>query len=233
VGAADRREVTLAAESSPPRPSLGTAGSWRHRRRWLSGILRRPFDSAANHLKREQASTKVFSPLTAFLKFPLLSRIFYLGRFARCEAGDGLSLWFDVDLTPREKAVLAALREGLSEKQIARRLGISLNTVHVYVKSIYRSYGVNSLGELLSIWASENAWGQRSAGMASSQGNHPSVAEELARTAEHLRRALHAAQREERGSAERGAIAAALMHVESLEATLKKLGNLRDKDQLA
>jgi len=120
--------------------------------------------------------------------------------------------------------VLSSLREGLAEKQIARRLGISQHTVHVYIKRLYAHYDVCSRTELLAIWASETAWGQRSANLDSPRENErPSVAEELARAAEHLSRALQATPREDGESAERGAIAAALVHVESLEATLKKL----------
>jgi DNA-binding NarL/FixJ family response regulator len=39
-------------------------------------------------------------------------------------------------------------REGLSEKEIAAKLGISLNTVHGHVTSLYRSFGVHSRAEL-------------------------------------------------------------------------------------
>jgi DNA-binding NarL/FixJ family response regulator len=39
---------------------------------------------------------------------------------------------------------------GDSEKQVARHLGLSKNTVHVYVKQLYRGYAVNSRGELLA-----------------------------------------------------------------------------------
>lgn len=130
----------------------------------------------------------------------------------------------DVHLSPRDSAVLSALRDGLSEKQVARRLGISRHTVHVYIRRVYRRYDVSSIGELLAIWASENAWGQRSRDLTSPQGNQaPSIAEELARAAEHLSRAPQAAGREDADSATRGAIAAALIHVESVDATVKKL----------
>lgn len=49
----------------------------------------------------------------------------------------------------RRSQVLEALCEGLSEKQVARRLNLSPHTVHGYVKSIYRELGVNSRAELL------------------------------------------------------------------------------------
>src|SRR5579871_2464683 len=56
---------------------------------------------------------------------------------------------------PRYKAVFHGLIKGGSEKQIAYALGISRNTVHVYVTAIYRHFDVNSRGELLAIMIRE------------------------------------------------------------------------------
>lgn len=53
-------------------------------------------------------------------------------------------------LPPRQAAVLQRLCEGDAEKQVARTLGVSRSTVHVYVKAIYRVYGVHSRAELLA-----------------------------------------------------------------------------------
>jgi FixJ family two-component response regulator len=39
--------------------------------------------------------------------------------------------------------------EGLSEKQVALKLGISLHTVHVYTTKLYRHFGVDSRGALV------------------------------------------------------------------------------------
>jgi DNA-binding CsgD family transcriptional regulator len=55
-------------------------------------------------------------------------------------------------LSPRAGETLAGLLEGLSEKQIAGRLGISKNTVHTYVKAVYSNFQVSSRSELLAIW---------------------------------------------------------------------------------
>jgi len=52
-------------------------------------------------------------------------------------------------LTPRERDVLRGLLQGASEKQVAAELGISPQTVHGRVKSIYLAYGVTSRSELL------------------------------------------------------------------------------------
>jgi DNA-binding CsgD family transcriptional regulator len=59
-------------------------------------------------------------------------------------------------LAPRPRAVLAphldktlrALLRGLTEKQVASELGLSPHTVHEYVASLYRRFGVTSRAEL-------------------------------------------------------------------------------------
>jgi DNA-binding CsgD family transcriptional regulator len=55
-----------------------------------------------------------------------------------------------VRLTARQQQTLQALLTGQSEKQIALMLGRSQHTVHTYVKSIYKAYGVSSRAELLA-----------------------------------------------------------------------------------
>jgi DNA-binding CsgD family transcriptional regulator len=54
------------------------------------------------------------------------------------------------DLPPRLRDTLAALAEGLSEKQVAERLRLSPHTVHEYTKALYRRFGVQSRAELLA-----------------------------------------------------------------------------------
>jgi DNA-binding NarL/FixJ family response regulator len=54
------------------------------------------------------------------------------------------------NLSPRMQQTLQHLLAGDSEKQIAHQLGLSRNTVHVYVKALYRGFGVSSRGELLA-----------------------------------------------------------------------------------
>ena len=53
------------------------------------------------------------------------------------------------DLPPRLQQALRALLSGDSEKQVARRLGVTPHTAHAYVKEIYRRVGVASRAELL------------------------------------------------------------------------------------
>lgn len=55
-------------------------------------------------------------------------------------------------LPPRLQQVLAGIKQGLPSKEIARRLNLSVHTVHDYVKELYRRFGVSSRAELLSLW---------------------------------------------------------------------------------
>jgi DNA-binding NarL/FixJ family response regulator len=55
-------------------------------------------------------------------------------------------------LSPRQQEVLQRLLVGDAEKQVARRLNISTNTVHGYVKSIYQACNVNSRAELMALF---------------------------------------------------------------------------------
>jgi LuxR family transcriptional regulator, maltose regulon positive regulatory protein len=60
----------------------------------------------------------------------------------RAASGDALS--------ERELTVLLLLRGGMSEREIARELYVSFNTVHSHVKAIYRKLGVSSRADALA-----------------------------------------------------------------------------------
>jgi DNA-binding NarL/FixJ family response regulator len=62
-------------------------------------------------------------------------------------AGDPYS---PTKLPPRVRQTLACLLEGDSQKEVAARLGLSWETVHQYVKALYRHYRVASRAELLA-----------------------------------------------------------------------------------
>ncbi|MDY7107057.1 MAG: PAS domain-containing protein [Planctomycetota bacterium] len=55
-----------------------------------------------------------------------------------------------VKLTRRQQEVLDCLLGGLSNKEIARMLHISVHTVHNHVKAVHRAFGVSGRGELLA-----------------------------------------------------------------------------------
>ncbi len=54
-------------------------------------------------------------------------------------------------LPPRAQPVLVLLRLGLSEKEVAVNLQLSIHTVHEYVKLIYKRFGVSSRAELMTV----------------------------------------------------------------------------------
>jgi DNA-binding NarL/FixJ family response regulator len=54
-------------------------------------------------------------------------------------------------LSPREAEVLEALAQGLSYKDVARRLEISVHTVGDYVKALYRKLHVSSRAQAVSV----------------------------------------------------------------------------------
>lgn len=60
--------------------------------------------------------------------------------------------WTSDSLTPREVEVLALVREGLANKQIARRLGISERTVKAHMTSLFQRIGVTDRTQA-AIWA--------------------------------------------------------------------------------
>ena len=60
-----------------------------------------------------------------------------------------------VELTPRESEVLGLVRQGLANKQIARRLGISERTVKAHLTSIFQRIGVLDRTQA-ALWAERN-----------------------------------------------------------------------------
>jgi DNA-binding CsgD family transcriptional regulator len=54
------------------------------------------------------------------------------------------------ELTPRLRVTLGWLLRGAAEKEIASHLGLSVHTVHQYVKALYRVHGVSSRPQLMA-----------------------------------------------------------------------------------
>lgn len=55
-------------------------------------------------------------------------------------------------LSPAERKVLRELLTDATEKEIAVRLDLASSTVHQYVTSLYRKYGVKGRAGLMSLW---------------------------------------------------------------------------------
>ncbi len=68
---------------------------------------------------------------------------------------EGKRIYSGPPLSRRQRETLELLLAGNAEKQIAARLKISRHTVHVYVKSLYKRFDVNSRPELLAKWVKQ------------------------------------------------------------------------------
>jgi DNA-binding NarL/FixJ family response regulator len=79
------------------------------------------------------------SPLSAGVARTVLDIIRQLG-----PVGDAPG---EVELTPRERDVLACLVQGMSYKAVARDLTISIDTVRSHIRSVYRKLQVNNVAE--------------------------------------------------------------------------------------
>jgi len=72
---------------------------------------------------------------------------------ARPQAASTSAAYQDLRITTmpaRLRPVLRQLLAGDAEKQVALKLGLSPHTVHEYTKALYKTFGVNSRGELLA-----------------------------------------------------------------------------------
>ena len=65
-----------------------------------------------------------------------------------------------VDLTPREQEVLGLVRQGLANKQIARRLGITERTVKAHLTSVFARIGVVDRTQA-ALWAERRGLGDQ------------------------------------------------------------------------
>lgn len=65
----------------------------------------------------------------------------------------------EVDLTPREIQVLTLVRQGLANKQIARRLGITERTVKAHLTSAFSRIGVSDRTQA-ALWAERRGLGE-------------------------------------------------------------------------
>jgi DNA-binding NarL/FixJ family response regulator len=61
----------------------------------------------------------------------------------------------EVGLTPRETDVVALIAAGAPNKEISRRLDLSMNTVKSHIRTAYRAMGVTSRTQAV-LWAVEH-----------------------------------------------------------------------------
>lgn len=60
-------------------------------------------------------------------------------------------------LTDREKAVLVLLARGLHNKEIARRLGVSQETVKTHITNVFSKFGFSTRAQAAAWWTATNA----------------------------------------------------------------------------
>ena len=58
----------------------------------------------------------------------------------------------DTNLSPREKQVVLLLLQGMTLRQVAPELGLTVSTVATYSKAIYKKLGINSRAELFMLF---------------------------------------------------------------------------------
>jgi DNA-binding NarL/FixJ family response regulator len=83
-----------------------------------------------------------------------------LGQGGGIEFAARFSVEAPVDLTPRETEVLRLVAEGLSNKEIAAALFLSLRTVKFHLVNIYGKLGVSTRTEA-AIYALRHGWTRR------------------------------------------------------------------------
>lgn len=54
--------------------------------------------------------------------------------------------------SPRQSQILSLMAEGLSDKEIARKIGISYPTVRTHIDRVFRDYGLRNRTEAVAAW---------------------------------------------------------------------------------
>src|SRR5919201_5598020 len=57
--------------------------------------------------------------------------------------------------TDRQGQILELAAQGLSDKEIARLLGLSMHTVRTHLKRLYRGQGLSNRAEAVAVWVAE------------------------------------------------------------------------------
>jgi DNA-binding NarL/FixJ family response regulator len=101
-----------------------------------------------------RAMVRLMQPLGAATSDPVIRKRRLVADLCRLIGTDILeqTAHHHTKISPSMQQTLQSLLTGDSEKQAAHKLGLSQHTVHVYVKALYKHFGVNSRGELLAKW---------------------------------------------------------------------------------
>jgi len=124
-----------------------------------------PFDGLIDTLELLVAQARAYERALPVDNYPARAAVASLGELARQalnEARD-INTSFDTtqipdhQLSPRELEVLNLAARGLTNKEIAYRLGISDRTTQFHMNSIFNKTGTNSRTEIVAL-AVQNGW---------------------------------------------------------------------------
>lgn len=57
-----------------------------------------------------------------------------------------------IEFAPRQREILSLIAEGMGDKEIAARLGISPRTVRTHLERLYLRYGIHSRSAAVALW---------------------------------------------------------------------------------
>jgi DNA-binding NarL/FixJ family response regulator len=124
-----------------------------------------PLNSVVDTLELLVAQVRAYERALPPDNFPARAAISTLGELARQALNDARDLQSFLDspvtmdhpLSPREVEVLGLASLGLTNKEIAYRLGISDRTVQFHMNSIFNKTGTNSRTEVVAL-AVRSGW---------------------------------------------------------------------------
>ena len=61
--------------------------------------------------------------------------------------------------SPRQSQILALMAQGCSDKEIARKIGVSYPTVRTHIDRIFRDYGLRNRTEAVAVWLNTSRMG--------------------------------------------------------------------------
>ena len=131
----------------------------------MTGEKTPPFDGLIDTLELLVAQARAYERALPADNYPARAAVAALGELARQALNDARDLSVQVEtpqnaehpLSPRELEVLTLASKGLTNKEIAYRLGISDRTVQFHMNSIFNKTGTNSRTEAVAL-AVRNRW---------------------------------------------------------------------------
>jgi NarL family two-component system response regulator LiaR len=129
----------------PPGTARVAVFTWEHRDGYVERAM---LGGADGYLSKELPGVELVAALE---KVHAGERIVALDLPARVEARTPRA----IGLTPRESHVVALIAAGAPNKEIAGRLGLSMNTVKSHIRTAYRAMGVTSRTQAV-LWAVEH-----------------------------------------------------------------------------